>query len=193
MFSVYLFPGALQSRKAFRKEIVFVVDISGSMEGKPLEGTKDALFAALSELDPTDSFNIIAFNGEIYLFSSSMQLATKETIASAIQWTNMNFIAGGGTNILLPLNKAIEMVSNAQGSIPVIFLVTDGSVEDERHICDVVKSFLRGGGSVCPRLYTFGIGNEFLRWNRWFLKCSLIIPIPLVTCFLSLLVFTDIS
>uniref|UniRef100_A0A2P2JZ35 Inter-alpha-trypsin inhibitor heavy chain n=3 Tax=Rhizophora mucronata TaxID=61149 RepID=A0A2P2JZ35_RHIMU len=167
MFSVYLFPGALQSRKAFRKEIVFVVDISGSMEGKPLEGTKDALFAALSELDPTDSFNIIAFNGEIYLFSSSMQLATKETIASAIQWTNMNFIAGGGTNILLPLNKAIEMVSNAQGSIPVIFLVTDGSVEDERHICDVVKSFLRGGGSVCPRLYTFGIGSYC---NHYFLK-----------------------
>lgn len=58
--------------------------------------------------------------------------------------------------------QAIEMVSNTRGSIPVIFLVTDGAVEDERHICDVMKSHLTGGGSICPRICTFGIGNGFL-------------------------------
>lgn len=53
------------------------------------------------------------------------------------------------------------MLSNTRGSIPIIFLITDGAVEDERHICDVMKSHLTSGGSsICPRLHTFGIGNN---------------------------------
>ncbi|XP_021691763.2 uncharacterized protein LOC110673065 isoform X2 [Hevea brasiliensis] len=167
MFSVYLFPGEQFSGKVFRKEIVFVVDISGSMEGKPLEGTKDALFGALTKLDSKDSFNIIAFNGETYLFSPSMELATAETVERAVKWINLNFIAGGSTNILLPLNQAMEIVSNTQGSFPVIFLITDGAVEEERHICDLMESHLTGKGSLCPRIYTFGIGTYC---NHYFLR-----------------------
>ncbi|KAJ9183726.1 hypothetical protein P3X46_007538 [Hevea brasiliensis] len=167
MFSVYLFPGDQSSGKVFRKEIVFVVDISRSMEGKPLEGTKDVLFGALTKLDLNDSFNIIAFNGETYLFSSSMELATAETVEKAVEWINQNFIAGGGTNILLPLKQALEIVSNTHGSVPVIFLVTDGAVEDERHICELVQSHLTGKGSICPRIYTFGIGTYC---NHYFLR-----------------------
>ncbi|CAK7352408.1 unnamed protein product [Dovyalis caffra] len=167
LFCLYLFPGGHQSKKVFRKEIVFVVDISGSMEGEPLEGTKNALSAALTNLDSKDSFNIIAFNGETYLFSSSMELASEETVERATEWINMNFIAGGDTNILVPLKKATEMLSSSHGSIPVIFLVTDGAVENEKHICDVMKSHITGGGSICPRICTFGIGSycnhHFLR------------------------------
>ena len=91
----------------FRKEIVFVVDISGSMEGEPLEGTKNAISAALTNLDTLDSFNIIAFNGETYLFSSSMELASEDTVERAVEWMSMNFIAGGDTNILVPLKQVI--------------------------------------------------------------------------------------
>lgn len=77
------------------------------MRGKPLEDTKNALSAALSKLDPGDSFNVIAFNDETYLFSSSLELATKEAIEKVTEWINMNFVAGGGTNMLLPLNKVL--------------------------------------------------------------------------------------
>lgn len=73
------------------------------MRGKPLDDTKNALFAALSKLDPEDSFSIIAFNGETYKFSTSLESATKEAVERAIDWINMNFIARGATNILLPL------------------------------------------------------------------------------------------
>ncbi|XP_042484181.1 uncharacterized protein LOC122064532 [Macadamia integrifolia] len=159
LFCFYLFPGNHQHRKAFKKEVVFVVDISGSMKGRPLENVKNGLCAALSKLNPEDSFNIIAFNGETYLFSSSLELATKETIENASQWISINFIAGGGTNILLPLNQAMEMLSNTRDSIPLIFLITDGSVEDERHICDVMKSNLTNRGSMAPRIFSFGIGS----------------------------------
>ncbi|KAJ4958791.1 hypothetical protein NE237_025902 [Protea cynaroides] len=167
MFCFYLFPGNHQHRKAFKKGVVFVVDISGSMKGSPLENVKNGLCAALSKLDPEDSFNIIAFNGETFLFSSSLELATKEKLENASQWISINFIAGGGTNILLPLNQAMEMLSNTCDSIPLIFLITDGSVEDERQICEVMKSNLKKRGSMAPRISSLGIG---LYCNHYFLQ-----------------------
>lgn len=54
--------------------------------------------------------------------------------------------------------QAIEMLSSAQSSVPIIFLVTDGTVEDERQICAMVKNHMINGESICPRIYTFGIG-----------------------------------
>lgn len=167
MFCMYLLPGTAKSRKVFKKDVIFIVDISGSMQGKPLEDTKNALAVALSKLDPGDSFNIIGFNGDTYLFSTSVELATKEAVERANQWIGINFIAGGSTNICAPLTKAVEMLTNSRGSIPIIFLVTDGAVEDERHICDAMKSRLTNGGSICPRIYTFGIGSYC---NHYFLQ-----------------------
>lgn len=167
IFCCSLFPGDQQCKKVFRKEVVFVVDISGSMKGKPIEDTKQALCTALSKLDSQDLFNIIAFNSEKYLFSSSLELATKKSIENATQWIGTNFIAGGGTNILNPLTQAMEMFSYTQQHIPIIFLVTDGAVEDERHICNVLKSHLMQKQMICPRLYTFGIG---LFCNHYFLR-----------------------
>ncbi|CAN4094545.1 unnamed protein product [Withania somnifera] len=167
MFSCYLFPGAQDCRKFFRKEVIFVVDISGSMKGKPIDDTKQALSVALSKLDPEDLFNIIAFNNEEFLFSSSLEVATKEAIDNAIQWIDMNFIAGGGTNILNSLKQAIGMFSSARESMPIVFLVIDGAVEDERQICEFVKNHVTQNRTMCPRLYTFGIG---LFCNHYFLR-----------------------
>ncbi|XP_010047465.2 uncharacterized protein LOC104436401 [Eucalyptus grandis] len=167
MFCLYLLPGNQQNRKVFRKDVVFVVDISGSMKGKLLVDAKSALSTALRKLDPEDSFSILAFNSEVYQHSTSMVLATSEAIEAAIEWIDNNFIADGGTNILQPLNKALDILSDCQGSIPTILLVTDGTVEDEKHICDVMKSRIKKGGSLCPRIFTFGIGtycnHHFLR------------------------------
>uniref|UniRef100_A0A5B6Z9T2 Putative inter-alpha-trypsin inhibitor heavy chain H3 isoform X1 n=1 Tax=Davidia involucrata TaxID=16924 RepID=A0A5B6Z9T2_DAVIN len=167
MFCFYLFPGYNQSLKVFRKEVVFIVDISGSMQGGPLENAKNALLAALSELNPVDLFNIIAFSGNTQLFSSSMELATNETIENVTQWIDKNLIAEGGTNILAPLNQAIEMVANTSDAIPLIFLITDGAVEDERHICNVMKGHLMNRGLISPRINTFGIGSYC---NHYFLQ-----------------------
>ena len=60
------------------------------------------------------------------------------------------------------LFQAIEILSNSKGSLPIIFLVTDGAVEDERQICDVMKKHLGREDVISPRLYTFGIGNGIL-------------------------------
>ncbi|KAL9149811.1 hypothetical protein ABFS82_12G129700 [Erythranthe guttata] len=170
VFCCYLFPGKKQSEKVFRREVVYVVDISGSMRGEPIEDTKKALLSELANLDPQDLFNVIAFNEETYSFSSSLKQATSASIESATQWVASNFVANGGTNILLPLNQAIEMLSDThKNSIPIIFLITDGAVENERHICDTMKTQLtnRNRKSLSPRIYTLGIGTFC---NHYFLR-----------------------
>ena len=85
--------------------MVFVIDTSGSMRGGPLESVKNALLALLSKLDPEDTFNIIAFDGDYRSFAPSMELATKETILKATDWADINLVPKGGTNILLPIEQ----------------------------------------------------------------------------------------
>lgn len=168
IFCLYLYPGDFPDRKVFKKDVVFVVDISASMKGSPLENVKNALVGSLSQLNPQDRFNIIAFNGEAYLFSQSMEPATVEAILKAAKWVDTTFIANGGTNIMLPLTQAMTLLRKSSDSVPLIFLVTDGSVEDEREICEFVKSYVTSGQSVrTPRICTFGIG---LYCNHYFLQ-----------------------
>ncbi|KAI3455638.1 hypothetical protein Pfo_012301 [Paulownia fortunei] len=167
MFCFYLYPGNRISNKVFRKEVVFLVDISASMQGSPLENVKSALLAALLKLNPVDNFNIIAFNGSSLLFSSSLVQATKEVIEKVSEWIGMNFIAEGGTNISAPLNQAIKMFSKTGDILPLIFLITDGAVEDEKDICDAMRGHLMKGGLTSPRICTFGIGSYC---NHYFLQ-----------------------
>ncbi|GJR96440.1 von Willebrand factor [Tanacetum coccineum] len=67
-----------------------------------MEVTKNTVSATLLKLDQDDSFGIIAFNDQIHLFSSTLELATRESICKAIEWIGMNFVASGGTNISSP-------------------------------------------------------------------------------------------
>ncbi|BBG98781.1 inter-alpha-trypsin inhibitor heavy chain-related protein, partial [Prunus dulcis] len=172
MFCFYLFPGNSQTRKVFKKDVIFIIDISGSMLGDPLENAKNALLASLSNLNRDDTFNIIAFNGEIHLFSSSMELATNEAMLKAKEWASTNLTANGGTNILLPLKQLLAKTSD---SIPFIFLITDGAVEDEREICTIMKGYLTSAGSVCPRISTFGIDSIDYKMQRLFTSASSVI------------------
>ncbi|KAI3711511.1 hypothetical protein L1987_70049 [Smallanthus sonchifolius] len=168
MFSLYLFPGPDLSKKVIRKEVLFVVDISGSMKGRTIEATKSAVIAALSKLDQGDSFSIMAFNDQTYLYSSTLELATEEALQKATDWIGLNFIPGGGTNMSIALSQAIEMLSRAKQSVPIIFFITDGAVENERQICEtMIKQLKNQGSDLCPRVYTFGIGSFC---NHYFLR-----------------------
>ncbi|KAL0441339.1 UNVERIFIED_CONTAM: Inter-alpha-trypsin inhibitor heavy chain H5 [Sesamum radiatum] len=167
MFCFYLYPGKWISTKVFRKEVVFLVDISASMQGSPLENVKTALVAALLKLNPVDTFNIIAFNGSSLLFSPSLVPATKEGIGKVSEWIQTNFIAEGGTNISAPLDQAINMFSKTVDALPIIFLITDGAVEDEKDICDAMRGHLMKGGLTSPRICTLGIGSYC---NHYFLQ-----------------------
>ncbi|KAF0922327.1 hypothetical protein E2562_031819 [Oryza meyeriana var. granulata] len=167
MFCIFLLPRNNQKRKVFRKAAVFIIDTSGSMQGKPLESVKNAMYTALSELVKGDYFNIITFNDELHSFSSCLEQVSEKTIENAKEWMNANFIAEGGTDIMHPLSEVIALLSNSYDALPQIFLVTDGSVEDERNICHSVKEQLSTRGSKSPRISTFGLGSYC---NHYFLR-----------------------
>lgn len=60
--------------------------------------------------------------------------------------------------------QALEMLSNGRRSVPIIFLVTDGTVENERETCDMINNKIRGE-SIFPRIYTLGIGITSLFYS----------------------------
>ncbi|KAJ0780337.1 putative von Willebrand factor, type A, von Willebrand factor A-like domain superfamily [Helianthus annuus] len=168
MFSLYLFAYPDKRRKVFRKEAVFIVDISESMQGNTIELTKNALIAALSKLEPDDFFGIMAFNDQTHLYSSTLELATNESLKKANEWIDMNFIASGGTNMSIALDQALELFSGTSKSIPMVFFITDGATENERQICEVMQKQQKNKGSeLFPRIHTFGIGSFC---NHYFLR-----------------------
>ncbi|XP_039796718.1 uncharacterized protein LOC120661822 isoform X1 [Panicum virgatum] len=166
MFCIFLLPGS-GNRKVFRKAVVFIVDTSGSMQGKPLDNVKHAVSTALSELAQGDYFNIITFNDELHSFSSCLEQVNEKTIASTTDWINSNFVAEGGTDIMHPLSEAMALLSSVHDALPQIYLITDGSVDDEHNICQTMKTEITNRGSKCPRISTFGLG---LHCNHYFLR-----------------------
>ncbi|CAN6470028.1 unnamed protein product [Victoria cruziana] len=167
IFYLYVFPTSNLHEKVSRREVIFLIDTSASMQGMPLEESKSAIAAALTNLRPTDSFSIMSFNEEIFLFSSSLVPATEEKVEEARHWLSEKCHATGGTNILLPLNEAMKMFTKSLTSVPQIFLITDGSVKDEKNIYHVVENHIRSMGLNSPRISTFGIG---LYCNHYFLR-----------------------
>jgi len=166
MFCIFLLPGS-GNRKVFGKAVVFIVDTSGSMQGKPLENVKHAVSTALSELVQGDYFNIITFNDELHSFSSCLEQVNDKAIASATEWMNANFVAEGGTDIMHPLSEAMALLSSVHDTLPQIYLITDGSVDDEHNICRTTKTDLSNRGSRSPRISTFGLGSYC---NHYFLR-----------------------
>ncbi|XP_071715123.1 uncharacterized protein [Rutidosis leptorrhynchoides] len=167
MFYFYIFPADNNFKKDFKKEVVFLVDISGSMRDAPLENTICAITSSLTRLDQEDSFNIIVFNNRIKSFSSSLEFATEETITNATEWMWNDLVAEGGTNLMSPLKQAIDMVGKMGESMPIIFVITDGSVDDELDISNMIKCNLVYGSISSPRICTFGIGSYC---NHYFLQ-----------------------
>ncbi|KAL3637787.1 hypothetical protein CASFOL_018235 [Castilleja foliolosa] len=88
-------------------------------------------------------------------------------IENAFEWIRLNFIAEGDTHISAPLNQAINMFSKTGISLPIIFLITDGAIEDEKDICVAMSGHLMKGGLNTPRICTFGIGSYC---NHYFLQ-----------------------
>jgi uncharacterized protein with von Willebrand factor type A (vWA) domain len=96
-------------KQVFKREVVFLIDTSGSMQRKPIESVKNAVFASLLELTDLDFFNIVSFSDEVCSFSTCLVPATEEMVESANQWMGTNLVAKGGTNISRPLNEVSDI------------------------------------------------------------------------------------
>ncbi len=155
-FLLLIAPKMQADRQAIvAKDVIFVLDTSGSMEGQKLRQAQDALEFVLDHLHEEDRFNIIAFNTGVTKYASHLSWASERQEADRFV---RRLSAGGGTNIERALLEALDM---ARGERPqfVIFLTdgvpTEGVTDLERIIASVDQA-----SSANVRLFAFGVGYD---------------------------------
>ncbi|TRX53846.1 marine proteobacterial sortase target protein [Thalassomonas sp. M1454] len=134
------------------KEMIYIIDTSGSMAGEAIRQAKRALDFAIKQLEPQDLFNIIEFNSTYSTLYSQPQLASAANVAQSIHWINQ-LRADGGTEMLPALNAALGHHSKP-GFIRQVVFITDGSVGNETELFTVINNKLFNS-----RLHTVGIGS----------------------------------
>lgn len=140
------------------REVILVVDTSGSMSGERMRQAQQSLVYALQQLHPEDRFNVLEFNSRHRMLYRQLMPATAANISDASQWVN-RLIASGGTEMLPVLEEALSLPNDPAYLRQVIF-VTDGSVRNEQAVLNMIERRLHRA-----RLFTVGIGaapNSYL-------------------------------
>ncbi len=138
------------------KEIVFVLDTSGSMSGFPIEKAKEALKLSLDGLYPNDTFNLITFAGDTAIVFDKPVPATQANLEKAQRFLDEKE-SGGGTEMMAAIRAALEP-SDSQEHIRIVCFMTDGMVGNEAEIIAEVQKHPRA------RVFSFGIGESVNRY-----------------------------
>ncbi len=140
------------------KDIVLVIDRSGSMEGDKISQAKEATLYILDHLNPGDRFGIVVFNDMVQTLTEGLERVTPERISRAKAEVGRLF-ADGGTNIHDALRAALGWIKRSDRPAYVIFL-TDGiptaGVTDEE---EIIRSVTAANGGKA-RLFVFGVGYD---------------------------------
>lgn len=134
------------------REVVFVIDTSGSMEGESIVQAREALTLALARLRAADRFNVIAFNHETRALFDDAVDATSANVARASRWV-AGLRADGGTEIAPALKRALDD-GHEDGRLRQVVFLTDGAVGNEQELFTAIRRRLGD-----TRLFTVGIGS----------------------------------
>lgn len=139
------------------REYVFVLDVSGSMQGFPLDTAKRLLAELVAGLRPADSFNVLLFSGQSRLFSERSLPATKANLQRALALVD-DQNAGGGTELEAALERVLSLPRSLDTSRSVV-VVTDGYIAHEQGAFELIEKNL-GHTNV----FAFGIGSSVNRY-----------------------------
>ena len=138
------------------RDYIFVVDISGSMHGFPLDTAKAMLERLIGGLRPSDTFNVLLFSGSNRMLNAQSVPATRANIEQALA-TIKNY-SGSGSTELIPALKRVYAEPKAPKVSRSIVVVTDGYVTVEREAFELVRRNLDKAN-----LFSFGIGSSVNR------------------------------
>src|SRR5512145_1763564 len=150
-------PARVPTSAIVPREYVFVLDVSGSMHGFPIETAKALLRGLVGNLRPTDTFNIIPFAGGHSLFAPRSVPATRENVEAAVRFINGQR-GGGSTELLAALRGALALPSDADRARSFV-VITDGYVTIEKEAMDLVRANLSHAN-----VFAFGIGSSVNRF-----------------------------
>jgi hypothetical protein len=147
-------PKEIETNSIPPREYVFIVDVSGSMHGFPLEVAKKLMNDLILGLRPNDLFNILLFSGGNQILSDHSIPATKANMAKAVNFINSQN-GGGGTELMGALRQGLSLPREAEGIARSIVVVTDGYVGVEPEAFEFVRHNLNKAN-----LFAFGIGSD---------------------------------
>lgn len=149
-------PQRVTSEDVTPKELVFVLDTSGSMSGFPIEKAKETMKLALDNLYPYDTFNLITFSGDTNVLFPAPVTASKENLEKAQAFLDSRQ-GGGGTEMMKAIKAALDP-SDAQGHLRIVCFMTDGYVGNDMQIISEIQKHANA------RVFAFGIGNGVNRF-----------------------------
>ena len=141
------------------REMIFVIDNSGSMAGDSMEQARQSLLHALRTLTPADRFNVIRFDDTMTMLFEAPVAATADQVALAARFAD-SLEADGGTEMLPALRAALVDPTPADRRIRQLIFMTDGSIGNEDEMLAAI-----GEGRGRSRVFMIGIGsapNNFL-------------------------------
>jgi len=139
------------------REYVFVVDVSGSMNGFPLDISKQLMKNLIYKMRPIDKFNVMLFASSSSVLAASSIVANAENLEKAYKFID-NQQGGGGTRLLPALRKALDLPTDNEINSRSIVVVTDGYVSVERETFKLISENLNKSN-----LFAFGIGSSVNR------------------------------
>jgi Ca-activated chloride channel family protein len=149
-------PAQLAESDITPKELVFVLDTSGSMMGFPIEKAKELINHALDELYPGDTFNLITFSGDTRILFPEPVYPTAENIQKARAVLNAQR-GWGGTEMMAAIRAALAP-SDSQDHLRIVCFLTDGEVGNDLGIIGEIQKHPNA------RVFAYGIGNSVNRF-----------------------------
>jgi len=139
------------------KDVILVLDVSGSMKGEKIRQAQDALVYILEQLQPDDRFNVVAFSTGVRMYARDLRPASEAPKAK--DWVR-SLRAVGGTDINRALLEALASLHPEEGRPAIVIFLTDGLptegvIDEERIVANVAQA---AGKRV--RLFTFGVGLD---------------------------------
>jgi len=159
-FAVYLIPAvSYRSDEIVPKDVVFLMDTSGSQQGDPLVKSQELMRRFINGLNPNDTFTIIDFANTATQLSSQPLPNTAQNRAKAIAYIDQ-LQADGGTELMNGINAVLNFPPAPAGRLRSVVLLTDGYIGNDTEVIAAVQQRLPMG----VRLYSFGVGSSVNRF-----------------------------
>ncbi|MBD1861705.1 MULTISPECIES: VIT domain-containing protein [Trichocoleus] len=159
-FAVYLIPAVqYRSNEIVPKDVVFLMDTSGSQEGDPLAKSQELMRRFINGLNPNDTFSIIDFSNTTTQLSPAPLPNTPANRAKAIAYVDQ-LKANGGSELLNGIQAVMNFPAAESGRLRSVVLLTDGYIGNENQVIAEVQRQLKLGN----RLYSFGVGSSVNRF-----------------------------
>lgn len=139
------------------RDYTFVVDVSGSMSGYPLDTAKELIRGLVTDLEETDTFNVVLFSGASQQLSPGPLPATEENVKAALELVE-DQVGAGGTELAPALENAIALPASEDTARSIV-IITDGYISGEKEIFDMIRE-----NSGTANFFSFGIGGSVNRY-----------------------------